>query len=127
VARAASSDLLNVPVGPAMTSFLGMILSAGPLLPPAMSTEYRTFRDASPIHHVTKDDPPFLLMHGDVDEVVPFKHSELMKQALEHAAVPVVLLRMTGAGHTPNFAGATNSPDYIGEMVRWFDRHLKAR
>ena len=34
---------------------------------------------------------------------------------------------MAGAGHGPTFAGATNPPDYIGEMVRWFDRHVTAR
>ena len=87
--------------------------------------EYRTFRDASPIHYVTKDDPPFLLMHGDADPVVPFKHSEVMQQALQGVGVPVTLMRVAGGGHGPTFSGATNPPDYLGEMVRWFDRYLQ--
>jgi acetyl esterase/lipase len=124
VARAANSDLLNLPVGPAMASFLGMVLSAGPTPPPATSVEYRTFRDASPIHYVTKDDPPFLLLHGDADVLVPFKHSELMQKALADAGIPAVLLRISGGGHGPTFTGASNPPDYLGEMVRWFDRYL---
>ena len=126
VARAAPADLLNVPGGgPAIISFLGMVLSTGPAPPPPASVEYRTFRDASPVHYVTRDDPPFLLMHGDADAVVSFKHSEVMEQALKAAGVPTKFLRIAGAGHGPTFTGATNPPDYLGEMVRWFEAHLK--
>jgi acetyl esterase/lipase len=86
VARAAGSDLLNVPGGSAaVVSFLGMVISTGPAPPDPTSVEYRTFRDASPIHYVTPDDPPFLLIHGDADPVVPIKHSEVMEQALKKA------------------------------------------
>jgi acetyl esterase/lipase len=127
VARAASSDLLNVTVGPAMVSFLGMIASAGPAPPPPKSIEYRTFRDASPVHYVTKDDPPFLLMHGDADPIVPIKHSEVMEQALKTAGVSTKFLRVAGAGHGPTFSGAANPPDYLGEMVRWLETHLKVK
>ncbi len=126
VARAANADLLNVPSSAAMISFLGMVLSVGPSTPPPTSLEYRTFRDASPIHHVSRDDPPFLLMHGDADAIVAFKNSELMHQALRSAGVSVQLLRVAGGGHGPTFAGATSPPDYLGEMVRWFDRYLRA-
>jgi acetyl esterase/lipase len=127
VARAASSDLLNVTTGPAMASFLGMIASAGPAPPPPRSIEYQTFRDASPVHYVTKDDPPFLLMHGDADPIVPIKHSEVMEQALKTAGVPTKFLRVAGAGHGPTFSGATNPPDYLGEMVRWLEIYLKVK
>jgi acetyl esterase/lipase len=128
VARAAPSDLLNVTGGgPAAISFLGMILSTGPSLPPPTSLEYRTFRDASPVHYVTKDDPPFLLMHGDADPVVPFKHSEVMEQALKTAGIPTKLLRVGGGGHGPTFSDPANPPDYLGEMVRWLETHLKVK
>jgi acetyl esterase/lipase len=128
VARAAPSDLLNVTGGgAALISFLGMILSSERSLPPPTSLEYRTFRDASPIHYVTKDDPPFLLMHGDADPIVSFKHSEVMEQALKTAGVPTKLLRVAGGGHGPTFSGATNPPDYLGEMVRWLQTHLMVK
>ena len=88
------------------------------------SVEYRRFVEASPVTHVTADDPPVLLIHGDADAVVPYRNAEVMKAALEKAGVPVDLLRVPGAGHGPTFPGATNPPDYIGAMVAWFDRHL---
>ena len=88
------------------------------------SVEYQRFVEASPVTHVTSDDAPFLLIHGDADQTVPIKNAEVMKAALEQADVPVDLLRIPGAGHGPTFPGAINPPDYIGAMVEWFDRHL---
>ena len=88
------------------------------------SVEYRRFVEASPVTHVTADDPPTLLIHGDADAVVRYRNAEVMKAALEKAGVPVDLLRVPGAGHGPTFPGAENPPDYIGAMVAWFDRHL---
>ncbi len=93
----------------------------------ADSVEYRRFVAASPVTHVTADDPPVLLIHGDADAVVPYRNAEVMKAALEKAGVPVDLLRVPGAGHGPTFPGAENPPDYIGAMVAWFDRHLPHR
>ena len=88
------------------------------------SVEYQRFVEASPVSHVTSDDAPFLLIHGDADQTVPIKNAEVMKAALEEADVPVDLLRIPGAGHGPTFPGAINPPDYIGAMVEWFDHHL---
>jgi len=88
------------------------------------SVEYQRFVDASPVIHVTSDDPPFLLIHGDMDETVRFKNSEVMKAALADAGVPVELLRIPGAGHGPTFPGASNPPDYIRAMGEWFDRDV---
>ena len=88
------------------------------------SVEYKTYREASPLFHVTNDDPPFLLIHGDADQTVPFKNSELMEQALQKVGVEVKLVTVPGGGHGPAFPGAKNPPDYLGEMVRWFDTYL---
>jgi hypothetical protein len=35
--------------------------------------ENRQYRDASPLTHVTPDDSPMLLMHGDEDLIVPIR------------------------------------------------------
>jgi acetyl esterase/lipase len=91
------------------------------------SVEYQRFVTASPVTHVTADDPPVLFVHGDADEVVPYENAEVMQAALKEAGVPVDLLRVPGAGHGPTFPGAVNPPDYIGAMIDWFDRYLPAR
>ena len=91
------------------------------------SVESQRFVAASPVTHVTADDPPVLLIHGDADDVVSYENAEVMQAALEKAGVPVDLLRIPGAGHGPTFPGAVNPPDYIGAMIEWFDLYLPAR
>ena len=89
------------------------------------SVEYQRFVEASPVTHVTSDDPPFLLIHGDADDVVPYANSEVMQAALERAGVSVELLRVPGGGHGPTFPGAMSPPDYIGAMIAWLGRYLR--
>ncbi|MCC6393429.1 MAG: alpha/beta hydrolase [Bryobacterales bacterium] len=125
VARAAPIDFFRMKA--AGISFVGMAVPAGKE-PEVMKTEeYRTYREASPVFHVTPDDPPFLLMHGDKDQSVPFAQSEEMEEALKAAGAPVKLIRVEGAGHGPSFPGAVNPPDYLGEMVAWFNHYLAGK
>ena len=56
--------------------------------------------EASPITHVTTDDPPFLLIHGDHDELVPYEQSQLMYDRLTQANVPAQLVIVKNAGHS---------------------------
>ena len=81
--------------------------------------------EASPIDFVSRDDPPVLLLHGDVDETVPFEQSAVLQAALQQAGVATHLITIPNAGHGPTFPGAVNPPDYIGAMIDWFDGHLK--
>lgn len=118
VARAAPVDFLTGSNG---TFLLGI---TRPLPAETSSAEYRTHVEASPVSHITPDDPPFLLMHGDKDESVNISQSEEMEARLKAARVPVKFLRIAGAAHGPTFPGAINPPDYLAEMVRWFDRYL---
>ncbi len=119
VARAAPIDFLTSTNG---NFVLGM---AVPRKGEENTEEYRIFKEASPVTHVTPDDPPFLLIHGEKDDLVKMAQSEEMEAKLKAAGVPVKLLRIPGAGHGPNFPGAVNAPDYLGEMVRWLDTYLK--
>jgi len=117
VARATPARL---GAGASIALLLGMVprARAG-----ANSIEKRTYREASPINHVTSDDAPFLLIHGDADKRVPFEQSEIMKETLEEAGVEVKLLTIPGGGHGATFPGATNPPDYISAMIDWLGRH----
>jgi acetyl esterase/lipase len=78
-------------------------------------------RRANPISYVTKDDPPFFIVHGDQDPLVPHHQSELLFAALVQAGVPVRFTTVVGGGHGAGFPGAE-----LGPLVReFFDRHLK--
>lgn len=54
---------------------------------------------ASPTRHISRGDPPFLVMHGDNDDLVPISQSELLVKALEAAGVEVSMHVVKGAGH----------------------------
>jgi acetyl esterase/lipase len=55
---------------------------------------------ASPITYITPDDPPFLLIHGDQDDVVPYEQSQLMYDRLREKNVPAQLVIVKNAGHS---------------------------
>jgi len=74
---------------------------------------------ADPITYVTDDDPPFLIMHGDRDPLVPLHQSELLHEALEKAGVDVTFHVVKDAGH--GFGG----PEISRMVNEFFDRHLK--
>jgi acetyl esterase/lipase len=124
VARAAPADLavMSRSGGGAVTSFIGM---PAPGTETGGAAEARIYRAASPVSHVTADDPPVLLMHGDADETVPIAQSEKMEAALRSSGVTVKLLRIPGGTHGPTFGNPPNAPDYMGEMIAWLDRHLR--
>ena len=54
---------------------------------------------ANPITYIRADAPPFLIVHGDRDPIVPLHQSELLADALRAAGVPVRLITVAGAGH----------------------------
>ena len=111
---------LNSTSAPVVASFLGVVIAPWSS---ETSEEYKTHREASPIHHVTPDDAPLLLIHGDAEDVVPFKQAELMEEAVKKAGVPVRLLRIPGGTHMN--LRTKDAPDYLGEMIRWLDQYLR--
>ena len=54
---------------------------------------------ANPVNYLTKDAPPFYLLHGERDRLVPIRQSELLHAALQRAGVPVHFEVVPGKGH----------------------------
>jgi acetyl esterase/lipase len=122
VARAPLTDLARINTSEGV-GFVALLMGA---LPSANqeAAESRAYFEASPVNHVSADDPPFLLIHGDADGLVPFEQSELLSRALGTVGVETRVMTVPGADHGPTFPGAVDPPDYIGAMIGWFDRHL---
>ncbi len=78
---------------------------------------------ANPITYVSKDDPAFLIVHGDKDPVVPLNQSQLLYDALKRAGVSVHFHTIKGAGHGQGFGG----PEIEPMVAAFFDRVLKAK
>jgi acetyl esterase/lipase len=85
-------------------------------------------RRASPVTYVSRDDPPFLILHGDKDNVVPLVHSEQFNQRLREAGVRSDLVVVQNGGHVFVPVGGAISPsiDEIARLVAdFFDREIK--
>lgn len=79
-------------------------------------------RRASPITYVSKNAPPFLIVHGTVDPVNPFVHAERLKAVFDKTGVPCTLYPLMDTKHDgPLFV----APETMSTMMRFFDRHLK--
>jgi acetyl esterase/lipase len=75
---------------------------------------------ANPITFLNKDAPPFLIMHGDQDKLVPLAQSQILADALKAAGVECHLEILEGAGHGNGF----NRPDVPKMVADFFDKHL---
>jgi acetyl esterase/lipase len=54
---------------------------------------------ANPITYVTNTAPPFLVIHGDHDPLVPYHQSQILVAALQAAGVPVTFYTVIGGQH----------------------------
>ncbi len=64
-------------------------------------------KTANPLTYVDQTDPPFLIMHGDNDQLVPLGQSVILAKALIDAGVEVTMRTIHGAGHEgPEFRNA---------------------
>lgn len=82
-------------------------------------------RTASPVHYAGRAAaPPFLLIHGTADRVVPYSQSEVLTEALERAGADVTLRPVEDADHI--FLGAGDVTPIVAESVAFLARHLGA-
>jgi acetyl esterase/lipase len=74
----------------------------------------------SPITHVSADDPPTLILHGDKDFLVPIQQAESMVAKMKEAGVTAELVVRPGQGH-----GWKDIGNDISLFADWYDKHLK--
>ncbi|MFW5690293.1 MAG: alpha/beta hydrolase fold domain-containing protein [Planctomycetota bacterium] len=77
---------------------------------------------ASPITYVTPGAPPHMLIHGDVDKIVPHRQSVLYRDALQAADVEVTLHTVEGVGHQGDVIYPM--PEVQSWITDFFQRHM---
>lgn len=79
-------------------------------------------KDASALYHVSEDDPPFLIMHGENDPGVPLEQSKRLQSALAKQKIRVNYVIVEGAGHGgPEFT----TPAVLNTVRNFFRRQLR--
>lgn len=76
-------------------------------------------RQISPITHVSSDDPPTLMIHGDADKLVPIQQAQSIAQRLTEAGVTAEVVVKPGLSH-----GWPDLPADITTIADWFDTYL---
>ena len=75
----------------------------------AMADAPDRYRQASPIDQVRGDAPPFLVIHGTSDSLVPIAEAEFFVQALRNAGAPVEFLPVHRAQHAFDILGGVRT------------------
>lgn len=97
---------LTAPVAqhaPEVTGFLGVSWDEAP----------ERFREASPLTHLSADDPPVLTIHGTLDQIVPIEQGDVLVEKLQELGVHHWYDRIDGFPHTMDLTPAIN------ERVQW--------
>lgn len=79
-------------------------------------------RTASPMSWVTADDPPFLIMHGMLDCLVPFQQSIALHDHLRAAGVDSTLVLIPKGDHGGR---VFDEPQYQSMVDAFLDTHLR--
>jgi dipeptidyl aminopeptidase/acylaminoacyl peptidase len=89
------------------------------------------WEEASPALHAKAGDPPFLVIHGEIDHLVPIAQAERMITALKKAEVPVEVIRVKGGGHglrpeRPEDPPSEPDPKALDQaIIAFFNKQLK--
>jgi alpha-L-fucosidase 2 len=111
------SDFRGHPVNKNVEALLGALIRE--------KGEAAVLAEASPMTQVTKDAPPFLFIHGDKDESVPFSESTNLQHALQAAGVRADLIRIPNGPHaTGSWYKVPGVPDWERQMTEWLNEVL---
>ena len=82
-----------------------------------------TWELSSPIHHLDKNDPPTLTIHGTIDELVPIRQADMLHEKLDELGIPNYYDRVEGWPHTMDLVKDINDRcRYI--IGKFLDKHL---
>lgn len=80
---------------------------------------------ATPLSYIDAADPPFLILHGEQDGMVPLEQSQMLAQALAQAGVEVEFMRLEAAGHSYG-SGLAVAPEFLQPTLEFLGRFLGA-
>jgi len=93
----------------------GLLIGAAPLSRPDLA------KAASPVTYVDKDDPPFLIIHGEKDQLVSTKHSQLLSAWLSVFGVQNELFILKDA---PHFGEMFDSDEVRHKVMNFLTQRL---
>ena len=93
-----------------------VLIGAAPLARPDLA------KAASPVTYVDKNDPPFLILHGEKDNIVPNQQSKLLHAWLDVVGVPNELIIVKDA---PHFGAMYDVDEIRSKVMSFLKKHLR--
>jgi len=109
------SELILFPGSNDEKSPESLLIGVPPLARPDLA------KTASPVTYVDKGDPPFLIIHGEKDELVSPKHSQLLSSWLKVVGVQNELIIVKGA---PHFGEMFDAEDIRIKVIEFLEKQL---
>jgi len=82
-----------------------------------------SYKLASPLFHLTRDDPPTLIFHGTIDSVVPIAQADILAEKLKELGIDYIYERYDGWPHVMDLAEAVNQR-CIYQMEQFFKKNI---
>lgn len=101
---------------PDAAKYIDLLMAGGP---DGNSDSYKL---ASPVSHIDRDDPPILTVHGTEDKLVPPNQAEILDAQMKSAGASHTLLLLEGQKHGFRDAGAEQA---LNASFDFFDQCLK--
>ena len=96
------------------------------LLGGAVTENQELAKAANPITYIDSEDPPFMVVHGDLDKIVPVNQSEILVTALQSKGVRVTFIRKAEMTHSYRGKnGEKFDPKLIDLALDFFEDTLK--
>ena len=90
-------------------------------------TNRQVYVDASPITRLRPDAPPFFILHGEDDSIIPVREGREFAQALREVSTsPVVYAEIPHAQHAFDFYTAHRAAHYTAQAVERVPDWVKA-
>jgi len=110
------SELILFPRADDVNAAESKLIGATPLSRPDLA------KAASPVTYVDKNDPPFLIIHGEKDDLVSTKQSQLLSSWLTVVNVPNELIIVKDA---PHFGDMFDVDEIRVKVISFLKKHLK--
>lgn len=85
------------------------------------TVEPEKFHRGSPVDHVDGSAPPFLVVHGLADSLVPFAESRHYVDVLDRHGVPHAFVVLPGATHAFDAVPSIRTQNVVAGIAAWLD------
>ncbi|MGM0410006.1 MAG: alpha/beta hydrolase fold domain-containing protein [Bacillota bacterium] len=85
----------------------------------------KVLKEASPINYLTKNSPPLMIIHGTVDNFVPFSQAEIFYEKAKEIGLKTKFVKIDGGGHVLEFSYLPRMPELKTEITYFIEENLE--